>query len=184
MRAGFQVHDPETAPAEARPLLDEAAANLGKVPNLERVMSEAPALLEGYVRLWDLFDRTTLSEVERQVVYQAANVFNGCNYCRPWHAKLSVAAGLPRGEALVLRDGGALADPRLEALRQFTVRVLETRGRVPEAEVATFLEAGFTRTHALEVVLGIAVKVMSNYTNSLAGTPLDEEVKRWAPNEG
>ena len=95
-----------------------------------------------------------------------------------------MAAGLPRGEALVLRDGGALADPRLEALRQFTVRVLETRGRVPEAEVATFLEAGFTRTHALEVVLGIAVKVMSNYTNSLAGTPLDEEVKRWAPNEG
>ena len=30
----------------------------------------------------------------------------------------------------------------------------------------------------MEVILGLAVKVMSNYTNSIAGTPLDREVER------
>ena len=32
-----------------------------------------------------------------------------------------------------------------------------------------------------EVILGLAIKLMSNYTNSIAGTPLDKEVEklRW-----
>ena len=33
---------------------------------------------------------------------------------------------------------------------------------------------------ALEVVLGLAVKTMSNFTNSITGTPLDREVKNLA----
>ena len=51
------------------------------------------------------------------------------------------------------------------------------RGKVSKAALEAFFGAGFTEQQALEVVLGIATKVMSNYTNSIAGTPLDEAVK-------
>jgi len=183
MKNGFILHDPTSAPQEARPLLREAEEGLGNVPNLERVMAEAPKLLEAYVKTWAMFDETTLSPKERQVIYQVANVANGCSYCRPWHAMLSKMAGMPREEAVRLRDGAPLEDPRLEALRSFAVAVLETRGYVDEETFAAFLSAGYTRAQALEVVLGLAVKVMSNYTNALAGTPLDEEVSGWQPSE-
>lgn len=36
-----------------------------------------------------------------------------------------------------------------------------------------FLDAGFTQRQILEVILGISQKVMSNYTNHLARTPVD-----------
>lgn len=180
MKNGYTLHDTATAPAEAAPLLAQAEQALGKVPNLERVMAEAPSLLRAYVETWAIFDTTTLTPAERQVVYQVANVANGCTYCQPWHAYLSKRAGMSRDEALRLRDGHPLSDPRLEALRVFAARVLDTRGAVDETEFAAFIAAGFTRAQALEVVLGLAIKVMSNYTNALAGTPLDTEMASWA----
>ena len=178
---GFPIHDPATAPPASANLLREAEAALGKVPNLERVMAEAPALLEAYVKTWAVFDTTSLTPAERQVVYQVANVENGCSYCRPWHAMLSKQAGITPNDVTALRDGHPLADPRLEALRTFAKTVLETKGAVPPAAFQAALSAGFTRQQMLEVILGLAIKVMSNYTNALAQTPLDPEVARWSP---
>jgi alkylhydroperoxidase family enzyme len=37
-----------------------------------------------------------------------------------------------------------------------------------------FLAAGYTRRNVLEVILGVATKVMSNYTNHIAHTQLDK----------
>jgi uncharacterized peroxidase-related enzyme len=176
----FPVHRPDTAPEAARPLLQQAEQNLGMVPNLERVMASAPALLAGYVQLWELFDQTSLSAVERQVVYQTANFENECNYCVPWHTRLSERAKMAPADVQALRDGRALSEPRLEALRVFTQALIRTRGKIAQADLEAFLAHGWTPQQALEVVLGLAVKTMSNYTNSIAGTPLDQAVQKYA----
>ncbi len=42
-------------------------------------------------------------------------------------------------------------------------------------EIAAFLAAGYSQLQVLEVILGIAVKVIHNYTNHIAKTPLDKE---------
>ncbi|AFY60204.1 carboxymuconolactone decarboxylase family protein [Synechococcus sp. PCC 6312] len=177
----FQVHTEATAPEISKPLLEQAKKNLGMIPNLERVMAESPALLEGYVHLWELFDTTSLSPIERQVVYQTANFENQCEYCVPWHTKLAQIAGMAPNEIQALRQGEKLEDPRLEVLRQFTKSLILNRGKIVEAELKAFFAAGYSNQHALEVILGIAVKTMSNYTNSIAGTPLDKAVEklRW-----
>jgi AhpD family alkylhydroperoxidase len=101
----FPVHDETTAPEASKPLLEQAKKNFGMIPNLEKVMAESPALLEGYVRLWELFDTTSLSPVERQVVYQTANFENQCEYCVPWHTKLSQLADMPQNAIEALRSG-------------------------------------------------------------------------------
>jgi uncharacterized peroxidase-related enzyme len=177
----FPIHTEMTAPEAAKPLLEQAKKNLGMIPNLERVMAESPALLEGYVHLWELFDTTSLSPIERQVVYQTANFENQCDYCVPWHTKLSQIAGMAATEIEALRQGAALADPKLEALRRFTQSLILNRGKIAKAELEAFFAAGYSTQQALEVILGIAVKTMSNYTNSIAGTPLDRAVEklRW-----
>lgn len=46
------------------------------------------------------------------------------------------------------RPNPRLADPRLEALRRFTVLVRNLRDRLPSEETARFLAAGFSRAQA------------------------------------
>jgi len=180
-------HDPEKfplyteadAPPEAREMLRRSAQNLGSLPNLERVMASAPPLLEGYTMLWELFDKTSLSPIERQVVYQTANYENSCSYCIPWHTWLSKLAKMPEDISDALRRGAPLPDGRLEALRTFARQLIERRGHPTEEEKQAFYDAGWTPQNALEVVLGLSVKLMSNYTNGIAGTPLDKQMQAY-----
>ena len=174
----FILHDLSTAPDQAKPFLEKAKQNLGMIPNLERVMALAPPLLKGYVLLWELFDQTSLSPIERQIVYQTANFENNCEYCVPWHTKLSQLAKMKSEDVQALREGQPLGDRKLEALRLFTRSLIQNRGNIVQGDLEAFFKAGWTKEQSLEVVLGIAVKTMSNYTNSITGTPLDRAVQR------
>lgn len=172
----FPLHTPETAPPEARAALEATRRDFGMVPNLEATLASAPPVLKGYKTLWDLFDETTLSPVERQVVYMVANFENNCEYCVPWHSLLAEKAGLDAASIQALREGAPLADPRLEALARFARALVAERGNIAPAALRAFQEAGYSDAQALEVVLGLAVKTISNYANSVAGTPLDGAV--------
>ncbi|MEO1510572.1 MAG: carboxymuconolactone decarboxylase family protein [Planctomycetota bacterium] len=176
----FPLHDETTAPDAAKAPLAATRKTFGMVPNLERVMASAPPLLAGYATLWELFDQTTLSPVERQVVYLTANFENECDYCVPWHSLLAEKAGMDPADLAALRAGGALATAKLDALSAFARALIANRGKVSEAQLQAFLDAGYTEVQALEVILGLAVKTMSNFTNSIAGTPLDKPVQHHA----
>lgn len=177
----FPLHDEATAPENARNALAVTKKNFGMIPNLEKVMASAPPLLDGYAALWDLFYTTTLTPIERQVVFLTANFENECNYCVPWHSTLAKQAGMSKNDIEALRTGAPLSDVKLESLRTFTRTLIANRGKATKAELQIFLDAGYSDVQVLEVILGLAIKLMSNYTNSIAGTPLDKEVEnlRW-----
>ncbi len=176
----FPLHDETTAPQASKTALRETRERFTMIPNLERVMAAAPSLLRGYSTLWDLFDETTLTPIERQIVYLTANFANECNYCVPWHTMLARRAGMPQPVIDALRAGARLPDERYEALRAFTRALIVNHGKIVEAELRAFLDAGYVESQALEVILGLAVKLMSNYTNSIAGTPLEDGLKKFA----
>ena len=177
---GFPLWDENTAPEAARPALASTRRNFGMIPNLERMLASAPPVLQGYAHLWDLFDETTLDPIERQVVYLVANFENDCAYCVPWHSLLAEKAGMDSADVAALRAGAPLATPKLEALAAFTRALIQTRGKIAPAALNTFLAAGYKEAQALEVILGLAVKTISNYANSIAGTPLDAAVAKRA----
>ena len=79
-----------------------------------------------------------------------------------------------------MRDETPLPNRKLEALRDFTLTLVRTRGHASDAAVTGFLEAGYTHRNILEVVLGLAQKVLSNYVNHLAQTPVDEQWEKFA----
>nr|WP_315382276.1 carboxymuconolactone decarboxylase family protein [uncultured Sphingomonas sp.] len=169
----FTAYTVETAPTAARPIFEGVKAAFGFVPNLQAYMAESPELLAGYTALWDLFSKTSLTAHEQQVVYLTANFENECHYCMAGHTTLAKMQKMDAGVIAALRAGTPLLDARLEALHRFTTLVVRNRGWVDSAEVDAFLAAGFTRQNVLEVVLGVATKVMSNYTNHIVHTPLD-----------
>ena len=174
----FKMFDETNGPDDSREILKRTKAEFKMIPNLERTMAGAPALLEAYSTTWNIFKTTTLSEVEQQIVYQTANFENECNYCVPWHSLLSRQAGMNPSDINALRAGAQLSNDKHEQLRRFTQTLIRTKGKVVEADLAAFFDVGYTEQNALEVILGIAIKTMSNYTNSIAGTPLDKAVEK------
>ncbi len=177
----FPLHDPATASEAARPWLDQAAQTFGFAPNVLRVMAEAPALLEGYMTLSAIFNKTSLAPAERQLVLLVAARGERCRYCVAAHSWAAEMAGLPVSAIEAVREGREIADdPRLEALRRFVTHLVARRGFAEAKEVEDFLAAGFTRAQVLEIVLGAALKVMSTWTNHLAATPLDEPLASYA----
>lgn len=170
----FTLHTIQSAPDGAKSLMAEAEEAYGFLPNLYRNMAEAPELLEGYRTLSAIFDKTSFSETERQIVLLTNNRLNGCEYCMAAHTTISQAAGVPADVIEALRNGTAITDPRLEALRKFAVTINETRGYPNKGEITEFLEAGFSKQNVLEILIGTSLKVLSNYTNHITHTPLDE----------
>ena len=177
----FPLLNETNAPKESLPALETTKKNFGLIPNVEKVMALSPQLLSGYAHMWDLFETTTLTPIERQVVYLTANFENECNYCVPWHTILAKKVRVSASDIEALRSGAALGNRRLEALRAFTRTLIANRGKASEAELQAFFDAGYSDAQALEVILGLAIKLISNYTNSIAGTPLDPEAEqfRW-----
>ncbi|WP_440824356.1 carboxymuconolactone decarboxylase family protein [Psychrobacter cryohalolentis] len=175
----FTLHDKQSAPAESTALLDVSINAFGMVPNLHAVMAEAPGLLEGYQRLHQLFLDSSFDDEETMVVWQTINVEHECHYCVPAHTGIAKSMKVDDAITDALRDETRLPTAKLEALRDFTLSVVRDRGNVNDDTVQTFLNAGFTKRQVLEVVLATAQKVMSNYTNHLANTPIDKPFQKF-----
>ena len=128
-------------------------------------------------RVDGLLDQSSLSAAEKITVLLATSRKNRCSYCMAAHS-----AGAPLSEGVLegLRNGQALDDARLEALRRFTERVVETRGFVEQSDLGAFLDAGFEQPQVLEVLTAVALKTLSNYANHILETPLDKPLQGFA----
>jgi len=169
----FALHTLDTAPEASQALLAKSKAAFGMVPNLHAVMAESPELLDAYQRVHELFVNSSLNNEELTVVWQTVNVEHECHYCVPGHTGIAKSMGVDDAITEALRNETPLEDERLEALRTFTLAVVRDRGNVSDDKVDAFLNAGFTKQNILEVILGVAQKVMSNFTNHFAKTPID-----------
>jgi len=171
------VHTAETAPEGSQPVLYRMQKDFGFIPNLTGIFAESPAMAEGYWALADIYEKTTLTATEREVVLMTNNQLNKCHYCSAAHTMAAQMKKIPNDVIEALRNGTPIADPRLEALHVFARRINEARGWVSNEDVQSFLSAGFTKANILDVILGTSLKVMSNYSNHIAQTPLDEPFK-------
>ncbi len=177
----FKVHTIESAPEAAKPVLEQVRKAYGMLPNLFGVFAAAPPAANSYLTLTGEFSDTDFSETERQVILLTTSFENNCDYCMAAHSAIAEMAKVPEDVVEALRSGSPIAGPKLEALRRFTAKMVTSRGSISEADREAFFAAGYTERHVLEVILGITLKTLSNYTNHVAGTPLDEAFtsQRW-----
>jgi len=169
----YRVHSIETAPEGARDDLAKACERYGFLPNLLGVMAEAPTLLRGYLGLMRLFEESSLTPTERQIVLLTVSHENVCTYCVAAHSVIAEIQKVPAEVIQAIRDDVPIPDPKLEALRRFARAVVIGRGHPGKAALDGFIAAGYSEANVLEVVLGVGVKTLSNYTNHIAETPLD-----------
>lgn len=173
----FTLHDNNTAPGVSAEILSNVQNAWGFVPNLHRVLAESPAALEAYSSLWTIAEKTSFSDIERNVAYLAIIFENECEYCMAGHTNLSKMAGVDAEIIQAIRDGQELKVEKLEALRNFAALVTRNRGVVAPQQLETFKNAGFNNQSVLDVLVLAATKLISNYTNHIASTPLDAFMK-------
>jgi len=171
------------APEASKANLAAVTKAWGFAPNLIRTFANSPAVLEGAWALLTAYSKTGFSPAEQQLLALAVSVENECSYCSAAHTLMGKGAGLDAATLDAARAGRPVPDAKQEALRRFAVAVVAHRGAVPEAELAAFFAAGYSKEAALEVVLGVATKTLMNYTDRLVHTPLDEAFKSlaWQP---
>jgi AhpD family alkylhydroperoxidase len=176
----FTQHTIESAPAASRRSLTAVMAKQGYLPAAAGLLAESPETLESFLRLSAVFDGCTLDPVAREVVIMTVAVRNGCHVCIAMHSARLAALGADPSLAAALRSGAALGEESLDAVRAFTLRVLDTAGNAGDEAVAEFLSHGFTRRNALEIVLGIGAYTLSTLANRLTSAPVDEELSAFA----
>lgn len=171
----------EDAPAEAKERLAAAEKSNGFIPNLLRVLANAPVALETYQTVSGINGRASLSLQEREVVQITAGATHGCGFCVAGHSSIATKkAGLDADTIAALRARRQLADPGLDAVARFTKAVIATRGAVADSELAAFKGAGHSDQQALEVVLGVSLATLCNFANNLAQTPLNDQLAQFA----
>jgi AhpD family alkylhydroperoxidase len=171
----FKLHTVATAPVDSVPILVAANKGLGFIPNLYAHLAEAPSALQAYKQLGTLLEQSSLTPQEQQVVLITVSVENRCTYCVAAHSFIARnMAKVPADVITSLRDGQPLSDKKLNALSSFAQAVVRERGFVTDSQaLKNFYGAGYTQQNALEVLLGVTMKTLSNYTNHLTDTPLD-----------
>lgn len=173
----FTEHTIQSAPVAARPAMTAVRNHLGYLPSATARWAESPELLQSFGKLTAAFAASSLDPLSREVVVMTVVVRNGCDLCVAMHTAQLRALNADGAVIAALRAGDPVPDRRLEAVRTFTVRLLDTTGDAGDEAVQAFLDAGFTTRNALEVVLGIGAYTLSTFANRLTGAAVDEQLR-------
>jgi len=181
MKNGYQIYTENTAPLASSALLAKVKQHYGFIPNALGAMATSSKALEAYMALDRMVNETSFSDIERNIVLLTVTREGNCSYCVAAHTAFAQMDGVPGEIIEALREGRPLVDSRLEALHQFATAVAAHNGDVSEDEMDAFLDHGFSREQALEVVLIHANKVIAMQANRIMGTDLDQALSgaRW-----
>ncbi len=165
----------EDAEPRAKAVLEATHTKQGFIPNMYGAMATNPSLLDTYTHGYTLFrEESGFSPAEQEVVLLTISRENDCRYCVAAHSFLADAMSkVPPAVTDAIRDGSPIDDPKLGALHAITRTMVAKRGLPTRADVDAFFAAGYTEGHILDIVLAIAIKTLSNYSNHLFHTPVD-----------
>ncbi|MEB8346531.1 carboxymuconolactone decarboxylase family protein [Flavobacteriaceae bacterium KMM 6898] len=175
----FKVHTIESAPENSKPLLENSLKSFGMVPNLHGVLAESPGILEAYQMLHNLFENSSFNNNELTVVWQTINVEHRCHYCVPAHTGIAHMMKVDEAITDALRNRTAMPNDKLQTLHETTLSIVRNRGNISATEIEAFYAAGYNKRQLLEIILGLSQKVLSNYVNHIAETPVDKAFEKF-----
>jgi uncharacterized peroxidase-related enzyme len=164
------VEDSATA---SQTLLAEVKKQLGVVPNLMKMVGNSPAALQGYLALNGALAQGSLGVPLRERIALAVAEANRCDYCLSAHSYLGTHAARLSPDEIAAARSGASADASAAAALAFARRVLDARGHVADTDLAAVRAAGYSDAGIVEIVVNVALNVLTNYVNSVAQTEID-----------
>jgi uncharacterized peroxidase-related enzyme len=169
----------EDADPQAREVLEQTQAKMGMVPNMYGVMANSPAMLQSYAQGYSLFrEKAGFTPAEQEVVFLTISRENECHYCMAAHSFVADnISKVPKEVTDAIRNDDAIVDRKIAELRDFTRTMVVSRGHPNQDDVSAFVQAGYSESHILDIILAISVKTISNYANHVFDTPVDAAFK-------
>lgn len=166
----------ESGDADQKEVLGVALKQVGFIPNMYANMVNLSPVLSTYLHGYAEFrSKGEFNPVEQEVVFLALSLTNGCKYCGAAHSMLAdKMSGVPADILAAIREGKPIPDAKLQTLYDFTVELVERKGKVSPDTGEKFKAAGFTDKHVLSVILAASVKTLSNFSNHFFETELDD----------
>ncbi|WOJ90501.1 peroxidase-related enzyme [Methylocapsa polymorpha] len=163
----------DEVPVSAKPLLEAVNSKFGKVPNMFRLLATSPQALEGYHGLNGALAKGKLNAATRERIALAVANVNGCTYCNSAHAYFAAnLAMLDAAEIAANRDGRS-NDPKADAAVRLARKIAAERGSVTDADLQSVRLAGYSDAEIIEIVVNVALNVLTNYVNDVFKTDVD-----------
>ncbi|MCA6108338.1 carboxymuconolactone decarboxylase family protein [Bradyrhizobium cenepequi] len=162
----------DDAPAESQAILDNVNKMLGFVPNHYRLMSISPNALGGWAGLMGPVSKT-LDLKTREGIALAVSEANGCDYCLAAHSYVSTNLAKIPPEEIALNRQGRSSDSKRQAAVAFAKALIETRGKVSDAQFTAVKDAGWTDANIVEMIALTAQFLLTNFMNNAVQTPID-----------
>jgi uncharacterized peroxidase-related enzyme len=160
----------EDAPAESKSILDNVDKMLGFVPNTQRLMSISPNVLSGWASLMGSLAKA-LDVRTRDGI--ALAVSDGCDYCLAAHSFIAGNMAKVPADEIALNREGRSSDPKRQAALAFAKALIETHGKVSDAQFAAVRDAGWTDANIVEIIALTAQFLLTNFMNNAVQTPID-----------
>lgn len=170
----YKIHNEQSAPQKALPLLAATKNRLKFIPNLLGGLAESPHAAEAFLHLTRVSHTLTLSALEREVAILIISKENGCDYCVANHSMLAEQLRMDTEILNAIKLGKKLDDAKLEALRSFVLEAMKRKGAVTELTQSEFFGVGFSKAQGLEIMLLIGIYTISNFSNGLLQVPVDK----------
>ena len=136
---------------------------MGGVPNVFRMMSNSPAVLEAYAGLNGALGKGKLDKKIRERIALAIAQKNGCGYCLAAHTYTGTHVTKLSIDEIAAARRGASSDARADASVKFAVKIAEERGSASEVELHAMRAVGFNDEELHEIVSQVRAKAIPNY---------------------
>jgi uncharacterized peroxidase-related enzyme len=168
----IQPVDPDHATGSIGRLFAEIRAKFALVPNLFRVLANAPVALQGLMGLGAALAGGALDQKTREQLALAIAESNLCAYCLSAHTAMAAKIGLNQAE---IDDAirASAADMRTDAILKLARNIVVQRGELTDADLARARAAGLIDSEIVETVANVALNIFENYMSHVARVPID-----------
>ncbi|MBT5187560.1 MAG: carboxymuconolactone decarboxylase family protein [Kordiimonadaceae bacterium] len=176
----FKIHTAISAAPQLRLLFEEVEQNVSFVPNIFAVVAESEQALKAYEAMGRHLSSCPFTPSEKETIELVTSIENGCSYCVAGHSAFAAMQDVPDEIISSLRQNKPIDDPRLQALAEFTRKLIRSKGKISNRDFILFFDAGFTKAQMMDVVLGISLKTFTNYISNAVSLPLDPQFQPYA----
>ncbi len=175
--AFIDVVSPEHATGALAALYQRIAGARGGVATVHQVQSLNPKAMQAHLEMYKaiLFQKSTLSRIQRERLGVAVSIANGCAYCSTHHAQALRNLGDDPDEIARLQDGGVPEAEPDRSLVQWAIDRTKLPGEASEEDVRRLKAEGLDDRAILDATLTIGYFNFVNRLVLMLGVHLEDD---------
>lgn len=172
----IQPVEPQLATGAIKQTFEQLQERFGMVPNLQRILANAPAALEGLTSLAAALAGGTFDDRTRERLALTVAESNLCAYCLSAHAFVGERIGQSHGE---IDDAirARATDPKTDAILKLARSIVVQRGELTDGDLERARAAGLSDGEIVETVANVALNIFENYISHIARPAIDFPAK-------